>query len=325
MRLLVLGGTQFVGYHIVGAALGRGHDVTTFTRGQTRPDAWPKAESLHGDRDGDLSALEGGSWDAVIDTCGYVPRVVRRSVELLSPAVTHYIFISTESVYADLSGTGIDEVAALASMPDESVEEITEETYGPLKVLCEQVVTAAMPETSLIVRPGYVVGPRDHTDRFTYWVRRIAHGGEVLGPGPAERPFQVIDGRDMGEWIIAMTERRDAGVFNASGPDYRLTFDAMLEDCRKATGSDARVTWVDDALLARAGVTPDDLPLWEPAEGGSLGGFEADSSRAIAAGLTFRPLVETAIDTLEWDRTEGHGSSGLTRAREQKLLASLRQ
>ena len=188
MNLLILGGTVFLGRHLVEAALARGHAVTLFNRGQHNPDLFPEVERLRGDRDGDLQALEGRRWDAVVDTCGYVPRVVRASAEMLAPNVDHYTFISSISVYADTSKPGIDEQAPVGTLDDPTTEEVTGESYGPLKALCEQAAEAAMPGRVLNIRPGLIVGPHDPTDRFTYWVRRVAEGGEVLAPGNPHAP-----------------------------------------------------------------------------------------------------------------------------------------
>ncbi|MEJ2748717.1 MAG: NAD-dependent epimerase/dehydratase family protein [Anaerolineae bacterium] len=267
MKLLVLGGTRFLGRAIVAAAVGAGHEVTLFNRGQSNPDLFPDLEKLRGDRDGGLAPLQGRRWEAVIDTCGYVPRVVRASAELLATAVDHYTFISTISVYADFTTIGIDEQSPVGTIADETVEEITGDTYGPLKVLCEQAVDKAMGMRSLHVRCGLIVGPHDPTDRFTYWPVRVARGGEVLAPGSPAQVVQFIDVRDVAEWAIQATEQRLTGPYNVTGPDDRLTIQSLLETCRQVSQSAARLTWVDEKFLVEKEVAPyTDLPLWVPAE-----------------------------------------------------------
>jgi 2'-hydroxyisoflavone reductase len=304
MKLLFIGGTKFLGRHAVEAAVARGHEVTLFNRGRQNSGLFPEAEHLRGDRDGELGALGGREWDAVVDTCGYAPRVVRAAARLLSERVGLYAFVSSISVYADHTAPR-DETGPLASMPDETVEEVTGETYGPLKVLCERAVEEELPGRALIVRPGLIVGPHDPTVRFSYWTRRVALGGEVLAPGSPDRPVQFVDARDLGEWIVRMAEEKRAGVFNATGPDYRLTFGRFLDACREVSRSDARFTWVDEKLLLDNGVEPwGHLPLWLDSSDENFRHFqEADCRRALAAGLAFRPLAETIRDTLAWQNS----------------------
>ena len=320
MRILVLGGTQFVGYHVVGQALARGHEVTLFSRGRTNPGAWPEAEHVRGDRDGGMETLLGRSFDAVIDVCGYVPRVVRQSVEALEECTGRYLFVSTESVYAEMVGRAVTEDSPLAPMPDETTEEITEESYGPLKVLCEREIEQGFGERALIIRPGFVVGPQDHTDRFTYWVRRMARGGEVLAPGDPRRLLQVIDARDLGAWMTSMLEDEQSGVYNANGP--ALPFEDILSTCEQVTGGDARVEWVSEDFLSAEGVGEEELPLWVPSEGGRRGDLVADSSKATTAGLEYRLLTATVADTLKWDleRPSSEAREGLDPDRERELL-----
>jgi 2'-hydroxyisoflavone reductase len=313
LKLLVLGGTKFLGRAIVEAALAAGHEVSIFTRGQTNPDLFPEAEHLVGDRDGDLAALEGGLWDAAIDTSGFYPRVVRASAELLADRAEHYTFVSSVSVYADLS-TPPDESSPVGTMEDETLEEMGDEFqyYGPLKALCETEVERAFPGRALIVRPGLIVGPHDPTDRFTYWPRRLARGGEVLGPAPADEPVQFIDVRDLGEWIVRMAGEHRTGTFNAVNEG--LPWSELL------AGAD--VTWVDSSFLLEQGVGEwMELPLWiaDPAFAGHA---RTDVSRATGAGLTFRPVEETIRDTAEWDATRGPGepAAGLAAEREAELL-----
>jgi 2'-hydroxyisoflavone reductase len=333
MNLLILGGTVFLGRHLVDAALAAGHQVTLFNRGRHGAEIFPQVEKLRGDRDGGLDALAGRRWDAVIDTCGYVPRLVRASAELLASSVAHYTFISSISVYRDTDGAPVDEGSPVGVLADESVEEITGETYGPLKALCEQAAEAAMPGRVLNVRPGLIVGPHDPSDRFTYWVWRVAQGGAVLAPGRPQRPVELNDARDLAGWILRMVEAQRTGVYNATGPAYPLTMGDMLETCRQAIGSNARFTWVDEAFLLAHGVAPwSELPLWLPESDNGV--MAADCRRAIAAGLNFRPLAETVRDTLAWLRANwaplaGDLSAielraGMARAREAELLAAWR-
>lgn len=341
MKLLILGGTMFLGRHLTEAALARGHEVTLFNRGQHNPELFPEAEKLRGERDGGLGALRGREWDAVIDTSGFVPRVVRASAELLAPSVGRYVFVSSLSVFADFSRPVEDENAPLGALADESAEELTGESYGPMKAMCERAVEEALPGRALNIRPGLIVGPHDTTVRFVYWPRRVARGGEVLAPGRPEAKVQFIDARDLAEWTLRMTEAGAAGVYNATGPATPLTFGELLEECRRVSRSDARFTWVDEKFLLGAGVEPwSELPLWLPEEGGGDYRFRYFQSvgiaKALAAGLTFRPLAETIRDTLEWDASQGgaraaEGKGGvampdktLAAERERALLAAWR-
>lgn len=327
MKLLVLGGTRFLGRAIVAAALAAGHEVTLFNRGQSNADLYPDLEQLRGDRDGGLAPLQGRRWDAVVDTCGYVPRVARASAELLATAVNHYTFISTISVYADFTTIGINEQSPLGTMADETVEEITGETYGPLKVLCEQAVDEAMGMRSLHVRCGLIVGPHDPTDRFTYWPVRVARGGSVLAPGNPDQTVQFIDVRDVAEWTIRATEQRLTGPYNVTGPDDPLTMQTLLQTCRQVSQSDAHFTWVDEKFLLEAGLTPyADLPLWVPAE--MVGFGTVNCTQAMAMGLGIRPLTTTIRDTLSWHATrpdDHQWRAGLTAERETELLSAWRE
>jgi 2'-hydroxyisoflavone reductase len=315
VRVLVLGGTKFLGRAVVEAALARGDAVTIFTRGQTNPELFADVERLRGDRHSDLSALEGRDWDAVVDTSAYVPRVARASAELLSGQAAHYTLISSISVYAGFV-EGPREDSPLATIDDPTVEEITGESYGPLKALCEEAVRDAFDGPSLRVRAGLIVGPHDPTGRFTYWPHRIERGGDVLAPGSPDRPIQVIDVRDLAEWILRMAEVREGGVFNATGPEAPLTFGELLETSRDVSGSTAELTWVDDAFLLEREVGEwMELPLWLPSEPGL---FEADVTRALRAGLTFRPVEDTVRATLDLAVTTA--DAGLAPARERELL-----
>ncbi len=328
MNLLIIGGTRFLGRALVDAALAAGHTITLFNRGQSNPDLYPNVETLHGDRDGGLDVLAGRQWDAVIDTCGYVPRVVGASAAFLADAVDHYTFISTLSVYSDPSVVGIDENAPLGTLEDETVEEITGETYGPLKVLCEKAVDAAMgPEHVLHVRAGLIVGPHDLSDRFSYWPHRVAQGGDVLAPGQPDGLVQFIDVRDLAEWTLRATEARVSGPHNATGPADELTMGDVLDTCKAVSGSDATFTWVSDAFLQEQEVEPyTEMPLWVPAEYAGFGAF--DCSKALAAGLSFRPLAETVQATLDWLATrpaDYQWRNGLKPEREAELLRLWRE
>jgi 2'-hydroxyisoflavone reductase len=319
MRLLVLGGTKFLGRHAIEAALAAGHEVTLFTRGQTNPELHPEAEHLRGDRDGDLEALEGRSWDAVVDTSGFVPRVVRQSAELLWDSVRRYVFVSSISVYDDFSAP-VDESSRVAQLEDPSSEEVLEH-YGALKAACEHVVEKAYGDRSARVRAGLIVGPHDATDRFTYWPRRIAAGGDVLCPGDPDAPVQFVDVRDLGAWLVKLALEGPGGVFNATGPAEPLSFVELLDRMSTTIGSDANLVWTDEQRILAADVQPwTELPLWLPGSK-HAGMARADISRALAAGLTFRPLEETVADTLAWDRTVPGDRPTLRAEKEQEILA----
>jgi 2'-hydroxyisoflavone reductase len=327
LRILVLGGTRFLGPHTVKAALARGHEVTLFNRGKSNPTLFPDLEKLEGDRDGKLDALRGRDWDAVIDTSGYVPRIVKMSTELLRDHIQHYVFISTISVYGDFNQVGLNEKSAVGTLPDPKVEEITAETYGPLKALCEQAASDAMPGRVWNVRPGLIVGPLDGSDRFTYWPVRVARGGEVLAPeGPAEA-VQIIDVRDLADFLVLGLEKRLVGLHNAVSPPGELTMGELLETCRSVSGSDATFTWVGRDFLAENQVQAwSDLPCWIPTyEEAGVGTIRVD--RALSDGMVLRPLSETVRDTLDWwktlpqDRTDAL-RSGLEAAREAEVLAA---
>jgi 2'-hydroxyisoflavone reductase len=320
MRVLILGGTVFLGRHLVEAALARGHQVTLFNRGQHNPDLFPEVEKLRGDRDGGLDTLRGRRWDVAVDTWGYVPRLVRDAAALLADAVDHYTFISSISVFRDFDVPQMDESAPVATLDDPTVEDVTGDTYGALKALCEQAAEAAMPGRVLVVRPGLIVGPHDPTDRFTYWPARVVVGGEVLAPGRPDRPVQFVDVRDLAEWTVRLIEARATGIYNATGPDYSLGMGPFLETSIATSGADARLTWVSEEYLLGAGVAPwSDLPLWLPEEGFA----SVNCGKAIAAGLTFRPLAQTIRDTLAWDAARPHDDpprAGISREREAELL-----
>jgi len=303
LDILILGGTGFIGPWEVAAAEARGHTVTLFNRGKSKPGMFAELEKLKGDRDPDkdagLSALEGRTFDVVIDNSGYYPRHVAASAELLGPNVKHYIYVSSISAYAKTDVVGQDVDAPLATMDDPTVEEMGEqwENYGPLKALCEQAAEAAMPGRVTVVRPGYIVGPGDHTYRFTYWPLRVRQGGEMAVPGAPSDPIQIIDVRDLTEWIIHLAETGVTGVFNGCGPADGLTMGEVVETAKATTGSDVSFTWIGaDYGEAHPDVS---FPIWTPAEGEYAGFHTIDNKRSVAAGLTFRPLADTIAATLE--------------------------
>jgi 2'-hydroxyisoflavone reductase len=328
VRLLVLGGTKFLGRAAVEAALERGHEVTLFNRGETNPELFPEAEKLRGDRDGDLSALEGRDWDAVIDPSGFVPRVVRASAGLLRDAVGHYVFVSSISVYREPYEPGFDEDAPVFEV--EPKTESVDEEYAELKAACERVLEEILPGAHASVRAGLIVGPHDPTGRFTYWPLRFAAGGDVLAPRPPEREVQYVDVRDLGAWLVRAAEERTAGTFNAARP--AASFGDLLETCRSVAGSESRIVWADEAFLVEQGVGQwMELPLWLAGDDAPF--LEADVSRAVDEGLSFRPVPETVADTLAWARQTGvslvtpgvRGSAGMDPAREAELLEAWRR
>ena len=338
MKILILGGTIFLGRHLVEAAVSQGHEVTLFNRGQHGPELYPEVERLRGDRRGDLSVLAGRQWDAVIDTSGYIPSAVRASARQLMNSVGQYVFISSISVYKDVSATGVDEEAPVETITEEQLRTVEEieppdkgvvarvyrEAYGALKALCEQAAEEVMPGRVLNIRPGLIVGPYDYSDRFPYWVGRVARGSEVLAPGRPERHVQVIDGRDLAEWILLMVEKGRMGLYNATGPAQPLTMREVLEACKTVSGSDATFTWIDDAFLLKEQLQPwGQVPLWLPDEPATAGFGDVSIARALAAGLTFRPLAEIARATLAWENTrpaDRDRQAGLDAADETRVL-----
>ena len=327
-RILILGGTGFLGPKTVEVALARGHEVTIFNRGKREkflPFEFKNVEHLYGNRDPLLPAddergpdqqllhpeatpkgleqLRGRSWDAVIDNSGYFPRMVKASAELLAPRVKQYIFISTISAYASNKQPGADETAALATLADPAVETMgaSFENYGGLKALCEQAVEAAFPGRAAIVRPGYIVGPGDPTDRFTYWPVRIARGGEVLAPGSPDDPVEWIDVRDLAAWLVKLVEDGTSGTFNAVGPEQPGKWGELLEACVAAAPAPATLTWIPDEWLVKNGQGGEDgFPIWAPPTGTSAGFHSWSNARARRAGLTFRPAADTIQATLAW-------------------------
>jgi 2'-hydroxyisoflavone reductase len=338
LNILILGGTVFLGRQLVETATARGHQVTLFNRGRY-PDIFPQVESLRGDRRGDLSELRGRRWDAVIDTCGYVPGVVRASAEVLRDSVERYVFISSISVYSDSEAAEVDEATPVNQITDEQLKTAEEiepsgpivavnygEAYGGLKALCEAEAERVMQGRAINVRVGLIVGPHDYSDRFTYWPARVACGGEVLAPGLPHRPKQLIDVRDLAEWILHMLEAGETGTYNVTGPDYNLTMSGLLEECRTATKSDASFTWASDEFLLESDVTPwTEMPLWIPLRYERAAFQAANCDKALRAGLKFRPLAETILDTLAWDSerfSEVERRAGLDSEKERRLLTA---
>ena len=337
-KLLILGGTRFLGPALVDAALAKGWSVTLFNRGKSNPGLFKDVplEEIHGDRNvaDDLKKLAGRKWDAVVDTSGYFPRQVRAATAILAGNVGQYVFISSISVYASPMKAGMDETSPIARLAPgtdvDAINDISEGNYGPLKLLCEEAADKAMPGKALNIRPGYIVGTRDGSDRFTYWPVRVRKGGEVLVPGKPSDPVQFIDVKDLGDWTIRMVEAGTNGVFNATGPKEKLAMSALLEGCRKVTGSSATFTWAPEAKLKELGLSPDaDFPIWASTEGPEAGIGDVSIARAVKAGLTFRPLAETIRTTLAWwdslpEDRRAKMRAGLAPEKEAAALAALK-
>ena len=335
MKLLILGGTRFLGRHVVAAARARGHEVTLFNRGNYESKELD-VEIIKGDRHTELHKLKGRRWDAVVDTSGHLPRAVRAAAEVLADEVERYVFISTQNAYKDVTVPGIDETYPRGTLTSEQLDRAYAidtsgqpayaELYGGLKALCEQAAEEVMPNRVLIIRPGLIVGPYDYTDRFTYWPVRVARGGEVLAPGRPDRFIQFIDVRDLAEWTVSMIERKATGAYNAHGVPKQTSMQDLLDECKSVTGSDAQFTWATEDFLLQENVAAwSELPLWLPEEAAPhLKGFMFISpDKAIAAGLTYRPLSETIRDTLTWyktNRANDELKAGLDRDKERPLL-----
>jgi 2'-hydroxyisoflavone reductase len=329
MRILVIGGTRFLGRQLVEAALARNHEVTLFNRGKSNPGLFPKLETILGDRETDVEKLQqaGRNWDTVIDVAGYLPRIVRLSAEALKKNARRYVYISSISVYSNFGKVGIAEADPVGKIDDEATEEITEETYRPLKALCERAVEDIYGERALIIRPGLIVGPHDPTDRFTYWPVRMARGGEVLAPQKPEAAIQIIDVRDLSDFILKLIEENASGIYNSTGPDYELTIGKLLDVSKQLTGSNANIHWASVDFLNQHKVQAwSDMPTWIPDDEEGVGFSRVDVSKAIAAGLKFRSLEQTVRDTLDWAhrRPANHEwRAGLTAEREADVLAAL--
>jgi 2'-hydroxyisoflavone reductase len=334
-KILILGGTGFLGPATIEIAQARGHQVTMFNRGKTRPDLFPGVEKLHGDRDPNkgegLKALETGSWDAVIDNSAYYPRTVAASAGLLAPRVKQYLIISSISAYKEPNPENGTEEAALATLADPAAEDMGKEyqNYGGLKALCEQAAQKAMPGRTTIIRPGYIVGPDDPSGRFTYWPVRFDKGGEIAVPGAPTDPVQIIDVRDLAAWLVHLVEQGTTGVFNACGPEKRLAWGSLVADFQKNGSPSAEPVWIPASLVA---LQKDwDFPIWAPYEGDTKGFSTWRNDRAVKAGLRFRPAAETVKDTLAWFKTQEKVEKGRNKLagpsaeQEAKLLAAWRE
>ena len=339
MKILIIGGTKFLGRHLINAALENDHEVTLFNRGQFSQEEFKNVEQIHGDRNFDLENLGGRSWDSVIDTCGYLPQTVRKSAEFLKDKVNQYVFISSGSVYADTSEANYDETTETGKLNAkqrgkfENIDPKQElnglvlgESYGALKKLCEEAAESVMPNRVLNVRAGMIVGAFDWTDRFNYWVMRVANGGEVLAPGTPSNFVQLIDARDLSEWIIKMIEENVNGIFNVTSKSLNLTFGKMLEEMKDATGSDAEFVWADDKFLSENNVAPwSEMPFYLPESDEDVRNFlTMNVDKALAKGLKFRPLSDTITGALNWRKDQDFEmKAGISTERETELLNKL--
>lgn len=324
MKLLVIGGTRFLGRHFVDAALAAGHSPTLLNRGRANPALFPDVEQRIADRNGDLAVLEQGRWDAVIDFCAYVPRHVRALTDKLGMRADRYLLVSSVSVYASLARPGPDEDAAVATLADPATETVDGDTYGGLKALCEDALRTAWPGRALVARPGLIVGPWDPTGRFTWWMRRIAAGGDVLAPGDPAGRVQFIDARDAAAWLLRQAEAQTTGTFNLAGPSPAISMGELLETVRQTLQPKARLCWASEDFLLGHGVQPwSQMPLWVPQAEAGLN--EVDIGRALRSGLITRPAAQTVADTASWAATHDgeHAGVGLPRERENELLAVL--
>jgi 2'-hydroxyisoflavone reductase len=325
--LLILGGTGFIGPHVTELALARGWKVTHFNRGKRDPDGVPGVETLIGDRKGQLDSLKGRKWDAVIDDTGYIPKFCKMSADLLAPNTGYCLYVSSISAYAGFAKPN-DIGSPTGVLENKDQEEITNETYGPMKALCEQYVRDAYGERSSIVRPGYIVGPLDPTDRFTYWPVRFAKGGEMAVPGTPSDPIQIVDVRDLATFMVGLVERQVDGYFNAVTPPGALTMGALMDTCRKVTGADTKLTWIDEEFLA-AKLKPEEMNFapWGPMHGEEAGGSLTGMQAAADQGLKARPLEDTVRDTLTWHETrpaerKAALRSGFSAEKETEILAA---
>jgi len=333
LRVLILGGTGFIGPHFVDVLTAAGHRISLFNRGKRDPSVKPGIEYLVGDRNGPIDALKGHDWDVVIDDSGYKPKQVRLSGELLKSHVQHYIFVSSISVYADFKTPGMDEDAKLATLDDPNTETVDDKTYGGLKVLCEKAVQEMYGVHCTIIRPTYIAGPGDHTDRFTYWPWRVAKGGEMLAPGTPNDPFQFIDVRDLADFMKLCVEKRIAGVYNTCNTPRSVTMGSLLETSKKVTGANPTITWATPKFLIDNEVYGEKaqgnyLPIWAPTEGEEAGSQLVSNARAVKKGMKFRSLETTIADTLAWANARPPEKNeklkaGLSPEQEKMLLAKL--
>lgn len=315
--LLILGGTGFLGPHLTDAALKHGWKVTHFNRGKRDADGVPGVETLHGDRKGQLDALREHKWDAVVDNTGYVPKYVQQSAGLLAPNTGYCLFVSSISAYASFAQPN-HEASPTGKLANIEEATVTNETYGPMKALCEQYTMQAWPGRASVVRPGYIVGPLDPTDRFTYWPVRAARGGEMLAPGTPQDPIQIIDARDLTAWMLALVEKRATGYYNAVTRPREYTIGDVIRASQDASpGNGTKVTWVPESFLFKQWKPEEvDVPPWSPMGGEYAGASLTSNDRARAAGLVTRPLADTMRDTLQWFRT-------LPAERQAKLKAGI--
>lgn len=332
MRILIIGGTKFLGRHLIDSALKLGHEVTIFTRGREKTELSSDVEHLIGDRENNLEALLGRSWDRVIDTCGYTPWDVKKSTELLAGSAQHYTFVSSISVYSELGKPNINEETPVCTITNEELEaikvsgtrEVIMKYYGELKYLCEVEAKKAMPGRVLNVRPGLIVGKYDPTDRFTYWINRISRGGEILCPERKDNTVQFIHAGDLADWIIKACVKGIVGEYNATGPDYKLTMEGLLEKCKEVCNRKARLTWVSEDFLFKNNVKFwSDMPLWIPDRVDNPGFLSANLTKALKEGLVFRSLEKIILDTLNWDisrSTDYSLKAGISAEREKELL-----
>lgn len=341
MRILIIGGTKFLGRHLIEAAQARGHEITLFNRGKHSSETFGNVEQIHGDRNSDLDKLSGRNWDAVIDTCGFLPQSVKASAEALRDSAGQYIFISSGSVYTDIKEADYDENTPVAELNEDERRRAGEidpkgeltgpilgDLYGGLKILCEREAEKAMPERVLNARSGMIVGEFDPTDRFTYWVMRVARGGEVLAPGTPNRFVQLIDAGDLAAWLVKAVEQNLTGIYNVTGKSLELTMEKMLGEIKKTSGSDAEFTWVDEDFLNRENVQPwSEMPFYLPEsykEGEHFLSMGID--KALQTGVEFRPLSDTIADILAWRKTkDGALKAGIDAGREKELLGRWRE
>jgi 2'-hydroxyisoflavone reductase len=333
MRILILGGTRFIGLHMTALALARGHTVTFFNRGRTKTDRFPKIERIQGDRNGEIDGLRDRDWDVVIDNSGYVPRHVKLSAELLAPRVRQYLFVSSISVYPDF-GEPRDESSPVGKLADETVEKVDGETYGPLKALCEAAAERVLPGRTTIVRPGLIVGPDDNTDRFTYWPARAARGGDFVAPGSPKDPFQIIDARDLARFVLDAAERHHTGVYNLVSNVNGFRFGELTEACIKSANRQAkpkvkpRAVFMPAEFLEEQNVAPwSEMPVWLPAKGDEAAFAGTSNQAALAKGLRITPLRKTVDDTLAWHLTRPAEEreqlkAGISSQKEAEVLAT---
>ncbi|MEO8018392.1 MAG: NAD-dependent epimerase/dehydratase family protein [Pseudomonadota bacterium] len=331
-KVLILGGTGFIGPHFVKALSDGGHKITLFNRGKREPEIHPGIEQLLGDRDGQIDSLKGRDWDVVIDNSGYKPSQVKLTSALLEARVAQYIFISSIAVYADFAKAGIDEDYKLVVLKDPADELVTGETYGGLKAVCEKIVESTFGKRATIIRPTYIAGPGDHTDRFTYWPWRVSKGGEMLAPGTPSDPFQYIDVRDLADFMRICVERHVPGTFNLCGPQGAVTMGSLLEEARRVTQANTTFVWASADFLTAQEIIGDKakgnfIPIWQSPQGNEAGLLLVSPARAVKKGLKFRTLEATVRDTLEWQKGRPADKqllkAGLTPEKEAELLAKL--